>query len=39
MAEDPGKVNVEKLVEAVHAGKYVIPYFQRGYEWYPSMVS
>jgi len=39
MAEDPGKASVLNLVEAVHTGKYVIPYFQRGYEWYPSMVS
>jgi hypothetical protein len=39
MAEDPGKASVLNLVEAVHTGKYVIPYFQRGYEWHPSMVS
>ena len=39
MAEDPGKARVENLVDAVHSGELVIPYFQRGYEWYPSMVS
>ena len=39
MAEDPGKASVGELVKAIHNGKYVIPYFQRGYEWEPSMVS
>lgn len=39
MAENPGKSSVRKLVDAVHSGEYVIPHFQRGYEWQPSMVS
>jgi hypothetical protein len=39
MAENPGKAGVADLVKAVHEGQYVIPYFQRGYEWEPSMVS
>jgi len=39
MAEDPGKASVGELVNDVNNGKYVIPFFQRGYEWEPSMVS
>jgi len=39
MAENPGKASVGDLLKAVHRGDYVIPYFQRGYEWQPSMVS
>ena len=39
MSEDPGKTKVENLLQAVHEGDYVIPYFQRGYEWEPTMVS
>ena len=39
MAEDPGKKKVSELVNAIHQGEYVIPHFQRGYEWQPSMVS
>ena len=39
MAEDPGKSSVEDLITAVNKGNYVIPYFQRGFEWQPSMVS
>lgn len=39
MAENPGKASVRALVDNVHSGKYVIPHFQRGYEWQPSMVS
>ena len=39
MAEDPGKSSVGDLIEAVRKGNYVIPYFQRGFEWQPSMVS
>jgi hypothetical protein len=39
MAEDPGKEKVRDLVEDIHDGEYVIPHFQRGYEWQPSMVS
>jgi hypothetical protein len=36
MAEDPGKASIGELVKAIHNGEYVIPYFQRGYEWEPS---
>jgi len=39
MAEDPGKSNVRELISDVENGNYVIPYFQRGFEWEPSMVS
>jgi len=39
MVEDPGRASVENLVKAVNNGLYVIPYFQRGYEWHPNMVS
>ncbi len=39
MAEDPGKAKVGDLVKGIKDGMYVIPYFQRGYEWDPSMVS
>jgi uncharacterized protein with ParB-like and HNH nuclease domain len=39
MAEDPGKARVGDLVRAIDNGDYVIPHFQRGYEWQPSMVS
>ncbi len=39
MAENPGKASVGDLVKAIHKGEYVIPHFQRGYEWQPSMVS
>ncbi|MGV9200722.1 MAG: GmrSD restriction endonuclease domain-containing protein [Promethearchaeia archaeon] len=38
MAENPGTKNVGKLLENVHDGSYVIPYFQRGFEWSPGMV-
>jgi len=38
MAENPGKETVYNLVNRVHRGHYVIPHFQRGYEWNPSMV-
>jgi hypothetical protein len=39
MAEDPGKSSIGDLIGAVRKGNYVIPYFQRGFEWQPSMVS
>lgn len=39
MAEDPGKASIGTLMKAIHEGQYVIPHFQRGYEWQPSMVS
>jgi hypothetical protein len=37
--ENPGTKQVETLLENVHDGSYVVPYFQRGFEWQPSMVS
>ncbi len=33
MAENPGTDKVEDLLKKVHDGSYVIPYFQRGFEW------
>lgn len=38
MAENPGTESVSDLIESVDKGEYVIPYFQRGYEWQPRMV-
>lgn len=38
MAENPGTESVERLLESVHNGSYVVPYFQRGFEWQPRMV-
>jgi len=38
MTENPGTESVENLLKGVHQGSYVIPYFQRGFEWQPSMV-
>jgi len=38
MSENPGTEKVEDLMKYVHDGSYVIPYFQRGFEWEPSMV-
>jgi hypothetical protein len=32
-------MSVNDLAKAVDDGDYVIPYFQRGYEWNPSMIS
>lgn len=37
--ENPGTKEVSSLIENVNDGSYVIPYFQRGFEWEPSMVS
>ena len=37
--EDPGTKPVRVLMNDVASGDYVIPYFQRGFEWEPSMVS
>ncbi|WP_115864982.1 DUF262 domain-containing protein [Halorussus litoreus] len=37
--EDPGTKPVRVLMSDVASGDYVIPYFQRGFEWEPSMVS
>lgn len=37
--ENPGTKEVSSLMENVTDGSYVIPYFQRGFEWEPSMVS
>ena len=38
MDENPGTQKIEKLLCAIDNGDYVIPYFQRGFEWKPSMV-
>lgn len=38
-SEDPGTESVSTLMKQVHSGSFVIPYFQRGFEWEPSMVS
>lgn len=37
--EDPGTMPARVLMNDVASGEYVIPYFQRGFEWEPSMVS
>lgn len=37
--ENPGTKEVRSLMQNVADGSYVIPYFQRGFEWEPSMVS
>ena len=37
--ENPGTKEVSSLMRNVADGSYVIPYFQRGFEWEPSMVS
>lgn len=38
MFENPGTENVEKLLVNVHDSSYVVPFFQRGFEWQPRMV-
>ncbi len=38
MSENPGMDNVEDLLKSINSADYVIPYFQRGFEWQPSMV-
>jgi len=38
MAENPGTETVEDLLKYINDGSLVIPYFQRGFEWRPSMV-
>ena len=38
MAENPGIEKIEDLLKNVHNGSFVIPYFQRSFEWWPSMV-
>ena len=37
--ENPGTKEISSLMGNVTDGSYVIPYFQRGFEWEPSMVS
>lgn len=37
--ENPGTESVSTLMGQVDSGSFVIPYFQRGFEWEPSMVS
>lgn len=40
MSRDPKPTrSVRELLRAIEDGEYVIPHFQRGYEWTPSMVS
>lgn len=39
MAENPGTDTVKSLLKKVDDGSFVIPYFQRGFEWKPRMVS
>jgi hypothetical protein len=36
--EDPGTKSVRELMNKVDNGSFVLPYFQRGFEWEPSMV-
>lgn len=38
MAENPGTEKVNDLLKKVDDGSFVIPYFQRGFEWEPRMV-
>lgn len=38
MPETPGTESVSDLLQKVHDGSFVIPYFQRGFEWEPRMV-
>jgi len=37
--ENPGTKEVSTLLSDIDDGSYVIPYFQRGFEWEPQMVS
>ena len=37
--ENPGTKSVSSLMRDVDSGSFVIPYFQRGFEWEPSMAS
>lgn len=37
--ENPATKKVSTLIKNVNKGSYVIPYFQRGFEWEPSMVT
>ena len=40
MSKDPKRTRpVYDLLESIEDGDYVIPHFQRGYEWTPSMVT
>jgi hypothetical protein len=39
MTENPGTEKVRELLKKVHDGSFVIPYFQRGFEWRPRMVN
>lgn len=38
MAESPGIENINDFLRKVDDSAYVIPYFQRGFEWEPNMV-
>jgi len=39
VTENPGTDKVENLLMCVDSGSYVIPFFQRGFEWQASMVA
>lgn len=38
LSENPGPITVEKLINNIEDGVYVIPHFQRDFEWRPRMV-
>jgi len=38
MDENPGTLKVYKMLEEIDNGNYVIPYFQRGFEWNAGMI-
>ncbi len=38
MSENPGTEKVEYFLKEINNGSYVIPYFQRGFEWKAGMV-
>ncbi len=38
MSENPGPLSIEKLMENIKDGFYVVPDFQRDFEWRPKMV-
>ncbi len=38
LSENPGPITVEKLMNRIEEGDYVIPHFQRDFEWRPRMV-
>lgn len=38
MVENPGTEKVSDLLKYIHNGDYVVPYFQRGFEWESGMI-